>query len=266
VESYFLRLGDRAFRATAHTGGAWSTDEQHFSPLGGLLTHAIDRFVQARGEDGLVTARITFEILGTIAIEEFDVDVDVVRPGRTIELLEVVATARGRAVVRGRAWRLVRLDTASLAGGSAPPMPAPASVAPRPLTDVWPGGYIASIEYRPVDSAGPGRARAWIRTPLPLVVGEESSRLARFVGLLDTANGIAVRVPPADAFYPNVDLAVYLHRQPAGEWVGLDTTVVFGAHGQGLTSTVVHDEHGPVGRMEQMLTIRPRTERPPGAG
>jgi hypothetical protein len=39
--------------------------------------------------------------------------------------------------------------------------------------------------------------------------------------------------------------------------VGLDTTVVFGPDGVGLTSTVLHDAHGPVGRSEQMLTVRP---------
>ena len=35
------------------------------------------------------------------------------------------------------------------------------------------------------------------------------------------------------------------------------TTVVFGPTGQGLTSSVLHDESGPVGRAEQTLTIRP---------
>ncbi|EFF89683.1 conserved hypothetical protein [Streptomyces sp. e14] len=56
---------------------------------------------------------------------------------------------------------------------------------------------------------------------------------------------------------PNVDLTVHLHRRPEGGWTGLDTTVVFGPSGQGLTSTVLHDVRGPVGRAEQILTVRP---------
>ena len=120
-DSYFVRADAGRFRPTLHTGGAWSAAEQHFSPLAGLLTHAIDRFVAARGNDNRVIGRITFDILGTTAIDEFDVRVEVVRPGRTIELLEAVADARGRPFVRARAWRLQREDTAEVAGGEPVP-------------------------------------------------------------------------------------------------------------------------------------------------
>ena len=57
--------------------------------------------------------------------------------------------------------------------------------------------------------------------------------------------------------FPNVDLTIHLHRQPTGDWVGLDTTVIFGTGGHGLTSTVLHDVLGPVGQASQTLTVRP---------
>src|SRR5690606_40119049 len=72
-------------------------------------------------------------------------------------------------------------------------------------------------------------------------------------------NGIAVREAPTEWMFPNVDLTVHLHRQPRGRWVGLDTEVVFGPTGQGLTSTVLHDRDGEVGRAQQILTVRPLT-------
>jgi hypothetical protein len=97
----------------------------------------------------------------------------------------------------------------------------------------------------------------WLATPVALVAGEPVSELAGFVGLVDTANGIGVRQSPAAWMFPNVDLTVHLHRQPSGPWVGLDTTVVFGPDGHGLTTTVLHDLDGPVGRAEQLLTVRP---------
>jgi hypothetical protein len=53
-----------------------------------LIGAEIDRFVADRGDDGLVLARITFDILGTVAIEEFDITVEVVCDGRTHDLLE----------------------------------------------------------------------------------------------------------------------------------------------------------------------------------
>ncbi len=255
--SYFERLSETRFRPTEHTSGAWTVAEQHFSPLGGLLTHSIERFAANRGPDGLVTSRITFDILGTIAVEEFDVTVEVVRPGRTIELIQSTATWRGRAVATGRAWRLQRQDTSAFAGGEPAPLPSPDNIAAEDLTAVWPGGYIETLEFRPVTWHEGGRTAAWIRSNAELVAGEEVGNLARFVNLLDTANGIAVRAAPDELFYPNVDLTVHFFRQPTGPWVGFETSVVFGPDGQGLTSTVLHDEHGPVGHEEQMLTIRP---------
>jgi hypothetical protein len=102
-------------------------------------------------------------------------------------------------------------------------------------------------------------------TACPPEVGTEGSFTAAlkpryrgcFIALVDTANGIAVRHSPQDWMFPNVDLTVHLHRQPTGSWVGLDTTVIFGPAGHGMTSTVLHDILGPVGQATQTLTLRP---------
>jgi hypothetical protein len=259
--AYFERLAPGRYRPTEHTGGAWSVTEQHVSPLNGLLVHEIDRFVAARagdrGPDVLVTSRLAFEILGVAPIDDFDVHVEVVRAGRTIELLEAVAVSGGRPVVRVRAWRLIRHDTAAVAGGQPDALSPPDGLRSWPLSSVWPGGYIASLDVRPLGEPEPGRTTAWLRSPVALVADEPAGDLARYVGLVDTANGIAARQSPKTWMFPNVDLTIHLHRQPQGDWVGLDTTVVFGPDGQGLTTTVLHDLAGPVGRAEQLLTVRP---------
>ncbi|MGW0176122.1 acyl-CoA thioesterase domain-containing protein [Rhodococcus sp. NPDC003322] len=96
IAGYFVRVDDHRYRPTALTGGAWTEAEQHISPLNGLIVHAIDRFVAARGADDLEIARISIDILGVLAIEDFDIAVEVLRPGRTIELLEATVTAAGR--------------------------------------------------------------------------------------------------------------------------------------------------------------------------
>ncbi|MGX6448535.1 thioesterase family protein, partial [Patulibacter sp. S7RM1-6] len=136
--------------------------------------------------------------------------------------------------------------------------PAPASVAPADLSRRWPGGYIAALDFRPVRGPEPGRTAAWLRTDVALLPDEPVGDLARYVALVDTANGIAVRASPEEWLFPNLDLTIHLHEQPTGPWVGLDTTVIFGAGGLGLTETVLHDERGPVGRAAQSLTLRPR--------
>ncbi|PWI05549.1 thioesterase [Streptomyces sp. NWU339] len=259
--SYFEPIDDHRYKPTTHAGGAWDPDEQHFSPLGGLVVHAIDRHRAAGPDNGLILSRISYDILGRLALDECEIQVETIRPGRTIELLEAVVRIAGRPVVRARAWLLAGLDTTAVAGSPVDRLTPPESLTAWPMSDVWAGGYVTSLDVRPVAPPQPGRTTAWLSTPLDLVAGEPVSPLASYLALVDTANGIAARQPPTAWMFPNVDLTIHLHRQPRGIWTGLDTTVSFGPSGQGLTSTVLHDVDGPVGQAQQILTVRPQ----PGA-
>lgn len=256
-DSYFVRIDDHRYKPTAHASGAWDENEQHFSPLGGLVAHAMEQYLAARPPSGLLLSRISYDILGRLALDECEIQVETVRPGRTIELLEAVVRIAGRPVVRARAWLLSQQDTTAVDGGAGDRLTPPEQLARWPMADLWPGGYIASLDVRPLAPPRPGRTTAWVSTPLTLVAGEPSGPLASYLALVDTANGIAVRQSPTAWIFPNVDLTVHLHRRPEGRWTGLDTTVVFGPTGQGLTSTVLHDVHGPVGQAQQILTVRP---------
>ncbi|WP_105968351.1 thioesterase family protein [Streptomyces geranii] len=256
--SYYERIDEHRYKPTVHVGGAWDPDEQHFSPLGGLIVHAMDRHLAARPDSGLVLSRISHDILGRPALDECEIRVETLRPGRTIELLEAVVLIAGRPVVRTRAWLLAALDTTAVEGGPEDRLTPPEALDPWSMHLAWPGGYVASLDVRQVAPPRPGRATAWLSTRLALVADEPSSPLASYVTLVDTANGIAVRQPPTAWMFPNVDLTIHLHRQPEGDWTGLDTTVTFGPTGQGLTSSVLHDIHGPVGTAQQMLTVRPQ--------
>ena len=251
---YYVAQGDGRYAPTRHAQGAWQETEQHMAPVAGLLVHCLERH-DPRPE--LQWARISFDILGMIHLEETTVVTRTLRPGRTIELVEATASAGGRDVVRATAWRLARTDTAQVAGVEAPSMPGPDEVPVWTGMEHWGGGFITSLEFRSAETR-PGRGHAWARTPVGLVDGEDSSGFARWCGLLDVANGIANRQAPTEWLYPNVDLTLHLHRQPEGEWVGLDTSVSWGPTGTGQTSSVVHDVAGPVGTVEQALTIRPR--------
>ncbi|MBB3663140.1 hypothetical protein FB384_002044 [Prauserella sediminis] len=254
--SYYERIDDRRFKPTPHTSGAWNPDEQHFSPLGGLITHAIESDRDERGS-ALAISRISFDILGKLALDECDIRVEVIRPGRTIELVEAVADLGGRTAVRARAWLLAPGDTASVAGGEDPPLTPPGELESWQMSHLWSGGYIASLDARPVAAPEPGRGTVWISSDADLVAGEPVGPFAAFVTHVDAANGIAVRRPPTEWMFPNVDLTVHLHRAPEPGWTGLDTTVTFGPGGRGITSTALHDTHGHVGHAQQILTVRP---------
>jgi hypothetical protein len=254
--AYFLRLAAHRFRATDHVGGAWHRDTQHIAPALGLLVHAVEQDRDVRRHDGLVVGRASYDILGTVPVAEVDVEVSVLRPGRTIELVEAVLAHAGRPVVRLRAWLMEPRDTRPIEGTGHQRIPGPDDTEPWDPTTVWDGGFIASVEVRRQQHE-PGRAHVWVRTPLPLVADEEVSRTAAVAGLLDVANGMTVRAAPAEVAFPNVDLTAHLFAPPRDGWLGLDTTVSFGPRGLGLTTSVVHDESGPIGTSTQLLTLRP---------
>ncbi|MBH0099285.1 thioesterase family protein [Salinibacterium sp. NSLL150] len=255
AESYYLRHDSTHFESTIHAQGAWNPHEQHMAPVAGILAHVLEAF-EAR--EGLRIARISYEILGLIPAGDFEIVASVVRPGRTIELVQAELSAGGRVAVRATAWRLQISDTSEVEGIVDQRMPG-RELAGEPVNlSEWPGGYIQSIEARALSEHVAGSGRVWLRTPYPLLADEPVSDFARLTGLVDTSNGIATRVKPGAGGYafPNVDLQVHLYRLPAGEWLGLENAVNFGSDGIGLTSTVLHDERGPFGRAEQILTLR----------
>jgi len=257
MAAYFERLGEATFRATVHVQGAWSDEEQHVAPALGLMVHALERDHAGRMGAPLQLSRVAFDILGVMPIGVVELTTHVVRPGRTIELVECVLSHDGRPAVVGRAWFLKNADTASLAGSALPAPPPRDELASWDTSEVWPGRFITTVETLR-HQLEPGRAWAWMRPLVPLLEGEDVSRTARLLGMVDIFNGLTVREPPSAVHFPNVDLTAHLLRAPAGEWFAADTTVSFGPSGLGLTHTVVHDDAGPLGTVSQSLTVRPR--------
>ncbi|NLD85035.1 MAG: thioesterase family protein [Actinomycetales bacterium] len=254
--SYFDRLDATRFVPTRHVSGAWDETMQHIGPALGLLVHAVESDLAARRDDPMVNSRLSYELLGVVPMDVVDMAVEVIRPGRTIELVEATYSHGDRVGIRVRAWLQQPRDTTELAGDGFDPIPGPDEMAPWDPTTVWRGGYLASAQVRRIADA-PGRSRYWVRTDVPLIAGEEVGGLARMAALFDIANGMAIRADPEQVHYPNIDLTAHLVRPPRGEWLGYDTRVTFGPGGLGLTSSVIHDEAGPLGTVSQSLTVRP---------
>jgi hypothetical protein len=252
--AYYHPLEPGRFRSTEEASGAWDVGHQHMSPVAGLLVDAMEACAPRAG---LQLARVTFEILGVLAGGEVEVAAEVVRPGRTIELVQAELRIAGRTAVRATGWRLQRTDTADVAGSRLEPMPGPDEGAPFAPERTWQGGYIRSLEFRVLPGWEPGSGRVWLRSRAELVAGVATSELAGMFALVDTANGVSVRVAPQQLLFPNVDLTVHLFRRPRGPWLGLATEVSFGPDGLGLTAAVLHDLDGPFGRSAQLLTLRP---------
>lgn len=255
--AYFQRLSRTEFLPTQHVGGAWAQDEQHIAPAIGLLAHLIEAEHAADRQQPLQLARLSCDIFGTLPIEPFQVEVNLLRGGRTIELLEARLQQAGRTAVIARGWLTQGYDTGDIAASPLPRIPGPGQLPEWDPKEVWPGGLIRSIQVRR-QQLEPGRAAFWVRSDVPLLANEPVSRTAHLLRLADVANGMTVRQPIDQVAFPNVDITAHLFRPPVGDWTGFDTAVSFGPTGLGVTLTVLHDERGPFGTLAQSLTVRPQ--------
>jgi hypothetical protein len=274
-DAFFVPDGD-LYVPTELTRGPWDPDAQHAGPPAALIGREVERL--DGGADRQV-GRITYEILRAVPIAPLRVEAHVVRPGRSVELIEASLTdAGGDEVVRARAWRLrssrveipdgltgeggpglIGSSPSTLRPGFQPPGPSGARPGAFPPTgrDV---GYHTAMEYRFVrgDFAELGPAVAWMRMRYPLVAGESPTRLQRVLVVADSGNGVSATLDWSRYLFINVDLTVHLHRQPAGEWVCLDAITIPEPSGIGIADTALYDERGPIGRAVQTLLVDER--------
>ncbi|WP_347261711.1 thioesterase family protein, partial [Rudaea sp.] len=253
---YFEPLADHHFVPTVHVGGGWNPAAQHIAPAFGLLTHLIEQHRDKRRGKDLAIGRLSFDIHGVLPMEPFAVELEVVRPGRTIELVEARIVHGMRTAVVLRAWLLAERDCSGIAGSPCPAIPGPDDLPAWEFASVWPGGFVRSVQARRREQA-PGKCIFWVNTDTALLKGSTVSPIARLMGLVDVANGATPRVAPSQAAFPNLDLTAHLLRAPVGSWIGFDTAVSFGPTGVGLTHSVIHDIQGPLGVVSQCLTVRP---------
>ncbi len=253
-DACYQRLDGQRFQSTLHAQGAWQPGEQHLAPAAGLMLAEVERRLPTDKQ----ISRASFDVLGIIPSGEFSIEVEVLRPGRSIELIGVCMRHDGQASIRGRIWRLAGSDTRAIQAVEWMRLPSPGTMSPLAFSAVWGGGFVRSLEVRQDSRSRPGRGRSWIRARHPLVAGEVDPLVAGFLKVVDTANGLVARHPPDQVYFPNVDLTVHLVRQPIAGWVGFDTRVNVGPGGLGETSTILSDIDGPVGTVAQSLTVRLR--------
>ena len=240
--------------STIHAQGAWNEHEQHMAPASGIIAAELAHF---QPRDDVRIGRISYDIFGLIAAGEFSIVTRVIRPGKTIELLESQMQAQGRTCIVARAWRMCVDDSSAVAGLEDQVIQQPDALAQWHGMSRWPGGFIQSIEARIDEKHRLGKGIVWLNNAKAMVENQPTSDFVHLLGMVDAANGIAPRQGSDFTWsFPNLDLQVHLYRLPEGRWLGLETVQQYGSDGIGLTSTVLHDIHGPFGRSEQILTLR----------
>jgi len=238
-EPFFHRDGD-AYVPTRQASGFWGPkDNLHARVMIGLFAHVIER---QYGEPDLQPARLTVDLYRLPDLTPVTVTTRLVRQGGRIRVVEAELFSSGVSSARASCQLLRRTQQPEAAIWTRPAWdaPPPEQVAPPeiPFTDKW--------EMRPIPSVGPGPRRTWLREVRPLVAGEAHTPFSRIATGIDYTSPIANSAEVGLEFI-NSDVTLYLHRPPAGEWIGYEVTDHQSAEGIAIGHCVLHDIHGPVG-------------------
>jgi hypothetical protein len=256
-EAFFVPGADGRWRPTSHVAGPWDPASQHAGPPAALLARELEH-CEPRAD--MAIGRLTCEILGPVPVDaELEVAARVVRPGRSVELLEAELAAGGRPTMRASAWRLLRSAASAGTAGGPPPPALPETEATIPVG--WnPGGYLAAVEWRFArgEWGVPGPAAVWTRLRVGIVAGEAPSPLQRVLAIADSGNGVSAELDMTRWWFINPELTLHVLRPSRGEWICLDAASSLQEGGLGAAFSILSDEDGPVARGAQTLLVAPR--------
>jgi len=255
TDAFYSLDGDTAHPSEL-TRGPWDPNAQHAGPPSALLARAIE---QCEPREGMRVGRVTVEILAPVPIVPLTLSAGVVRPGRSVEMLEASLHGPDGEVMRARGWRLAVGEITTDWEREQPPPGREGADALEFFPTGQSVGWHTAMEI--VFARGrflePGPATVWMRPRVALVEGEEVTPLQRVLLAADGGNGVSAPLDWSGFIFINTDLTVHLLRPPAGEWICLDS--VTHVDGIGMTDTALWDERGRIGRAGQTLLVRARS-------
>jgi len=248
----FLPDGD-LFWPTAAAGNPWG-ELTGGGPVAGLIARAVQREVQ---DLDLFVARLTVELHRPVPRDAgVEVRTRTVREGKRLRVVEVVLSQHGAETTRALAQLLRRSGAEGEPPAGEVPFAGPDGIADGSLLPKELGlryGVHDEVQVRWIaDQSSGGPSRCWMRMPLPLLPGEVLSPLQSAAVLVDC---ISAASPVREPFGPwiNTDISLYLHREPRGEWLGMEIEREVERTGIGLARARLFDPHGPVGTAQEAV-------------
>ncbi|WP_243792113.1 thioesterase family protein [Saccharopolyspora gloriosae] len=250
-ESLFRREDD-LFVPTDAAGNPWG-ELTGGGPIAGLIARAVENTLD---EPDLFVARLTVDLHRPVPRNGLAVATRTVRAGKRLRVVEITLSQGDTEVTRATAHVLRRSELDGEPEIERTPFAGPTDVAetsllPDGLGLRWGVHDVVQVRWVRDQFAG-SPSQAWMRIPLPLVDGERTSPLCQVAILVDC---ISAGSPIGTLFGPwiNSDITLYLHREPIGEWLGMEMERNVEPTGIGVARARLFDERGPVGTAHEAV-------------
>jgi hypothetical protein len=253
------RVEGASVKTSAFAGGPWDPRLQHGAAPSSLICWAVERLPAPAA---MRVARLTVDLMRPVPVAPLELDVEVLREGRKIQLVAARLRANGTEVVRATALRVRRDEQALPSDAFCPPHD---MRPPETLRDPMTRGmactpFLSGISMRIARGSFklPGPAAVWYRAERPVVEGAPLSPLMRAAIAADFCNGTSAVLDFRDWTFINGDLTLSLAREPVGDWILLDAETWAGPDSIGLASARLADRDGYFGRAAQSLLLEKR--------
>lgn len=251
IEAFYERT-PKGFAPTDYVTGPWDTELSHAGPPAALLLNEL-----ARSVEGMGVSRVSYEIPRGIPKVPYRIHVDVLRPGRRVELLRAdLRDLDGTVLMSATAWCI--RETTGLPASDPHPMDLPdVAACPRLSWRFGEGiGYMDGVEMRVAEGApfgARGPAAIWIRQAIPLIDGEDADPYSLCGMFGDLGNGISALAPFDELLAVNTDLTLYMARRPTSDWIAMRSMTITRGMGLGISDSLVYDASGFVARANQSI-------------
>ena len=244
----FDREGDR-FVPTPWTRSIWDPNSLRGPVLAGLLMYQVEH---CHADPLFQVSRLTVDMFRLAPMAPVTVTTRVVREGNRIRVVDATVVADGLDIARASVVMLRRATPPEGVVWSPPPWDAPPpETLPAPNLEA---ARIPIWEQRTFSAHGagarsgePAPRRAWLRNVIEFVRGQRPSPLVRAALVSDYANPFA-NSGDQGLNYINADASLYLHRDPVGDWIGVEAVAHAAAEGIAVGECALYDLHGAFGR------------------
>jgi hypothetical protein len=239
-EPFFIREGS-AFIPQAGCRGPWDPKS-----LNGRVVIALCGFQieQSHALAEFMPARLTVDMYRLPGFAPIEVTTRVVRNGARIKVIDAEFVSEGVSYARATSQWLKRSQNSEGNVWSPPSWEVPA---PETLPEPESGQGPMMTMRRIVGAIGTfGQKRVWLRETRALVAGTPLTPFMRAAISADLANPFA-NSGDRGLGYINSDVTLYLHRLPAGEWIGLEVVNHHATDGVAIGQVVLYDRTGAIG-------------------
>jgi len=240
----FFRVEGTHYVPTAAARGPWNPNSLHGRVIAGVLGAEIERL---HGSPEFLPARLTVDMYRLPDLSPVEVVVRPVREGKRIKVIDAEFISGGLSAGRATCQLLKRTENPSGNVWQPEPWDAPKPADIPPPADPRAGmGGMWAMRRIEGDFGAVGRKRAWMSEVRELVEGRPLTPFVRVAVSADFASPFA-NAGDAGLEFINSDVTVYLHREPATEWIGYEVVNHGSTDGVAIGECFLHDELGPIG-------------------